>query len=69
MSGYKPIDYPDAYYGTYDYEPQMLFAYTYADRLVFRLPHQCNDWEIGGVEQARQLRDDLTAALAALDNA
>jgi len=46
------------YFGTYEYESGMLRhgKPMDGDGGVFYLPHQCDEWEIGGVDQLRQLQ-------------
>lgn len=48
------------YFGTYEYESGMLRhgKPMDGDGGVFYLPHQCDEWEIGGVDQLRQLISD-----------
>lgn len=38
------------------------------NKLQFQLPHSCDNWIIGGVEEAKQLIADLQAKIKELEN-
>ena len=41
-------------------------GYKYKDKKVIALPHSCDDWIIGGKEEAEQMIKDLREAIGKL---
>jgi len=41
--------------------------YKYANKKVIQLPHSCDEWVIGGKEEAEQMIEDLKEAITKLN--
>ena len=44
-------------------------TYRFANKQVIELPHSCDQWVIGGVEEAKAMIEDLQAAIKKLEQA